>query len=82
MRTLKSELVQREKIAESLKRQNHELRHALNMQASGKDLSMYAPGPDSATDEDRRLNAFESVGLKSQSRSAQKNMVGRDGPRA
>ena len=31
MRTMKSELVQRENIADSLKRQNRELRLALNM---------------------------------------------------
>lgn len=73
MRTMKSELVQRENIADSLKRQNRELRLALNMQASGKDVSMYAPAPDSATDEEGgRVSGFESGHLKS--RSAQKAM--------
>ncbi len=43
LKTLKAELVQRENIADSLKRQNKELRQALNIQASGKDLSMYTP---------------------------------------
>ena len=44
---MKAELVQREDIAESLKKQNRELRHTLNLQASGKDLSMYAPSSQS-----------------------------------
>jgi hypothetical protein len=43
MKTLKTELIQRENIADSLKRQNRELRHTINIQASGKDLSMYTP---------------------------------------
>ena len=43
LKTLKSELVQRENIADSLKKQNTELRQTLNIQASGKDLSMYTP---------------------------------------
>ena len=46
VKTLKAELVQRENIADALKRQNRELRHTLNLQASGKDLSMYTPKSD------------------------------------
>lgn len=43
------------------------------MRASGKDVSMYAPAPDSATDEEGgRVSGFESGHLKS--RSAQKGM--------
>ena len=44
MKTCQSELIQRENIADSLKRQNRELRHTLNLvQTSGKDMSMYTP---------------------------------------
>ena len=44
LKTCKSELVQRENIAESLKRQARELRHTLNLvQTSGKDTTLYSP---------------------------------------
>ena len=45
VRTLKSEIVQRENIADSLKRQIRELRRTTKFQSSSKqkDLSMYTP---------------------------------------
>ena len=55
IKTLKAELIQRENIAEALKRQNRELRHTLNLRSGGKDLtpkgtiennSMEGPNPE------------------------------------
>ena len=47
VKTLKAELAQRENIADSLKRQNRELRHTVNLQtSSSRDIApsqMYTP---------------------------------------
>ncbi len=40
--------IERENIADSLKKQNRELRHTLNLRGSGKDLTMYAPHDSSS----------------------------------
>ena len=86
IKTCKSELVQRENIADSLKRQNRELRHTLNLvQTSGKDLSMYTPqsersdagleGPHVAGSQGRkaRSSAKYAGGYSEQKRSTKTN---------
>ena len=42
IKTLKAELVQRENIHDSIKRENKELRQTINLLNNGKDYSMYA----------------------------------------
>ena len=78
LKTLKSEVIQRENIADSLKRQNRELRHTLNMiQTTGKDTSMYIPqselsdsvnaeGPHRASRKNRSSGKYTGSGYSDQ----------------
>lgn len=61
IKQLKLELVQRENIADALKRQIRDLRQTINLQASGKDLSMYENSQNQSVNFDSSFKKNRSV---------------------